>query len=220
MKTDRREKRIEKHMSEEAAAKYAHMKEKKAENKENLKKSMVGHLSTLNDGVIAIFITVMMLEIPFPTSREEYYSFAWSILVFFVSFFIIADFWYESKRIFEVMREADHFTVVVNFIYLAVLALIPATTKWILHSVDRYSAINFGIVYFLTMLSQEFLRYAALRKRFVSHKGLFWRLALSRFLTMTAIIAVLLVLSWHFPRPAIFLYVALPVTSFFMPERE
>ena len=61
---------VQKYLSEENARKYQHMLEKREEGKERLKTSMVGHLSTLNDGVIAIFITVMMLEIPFPSSEK------------------------------------------------------------------------------------------------------------------------------------------------------
>ena len=211
---------FKKRLKEEDAAKLDHMEQKAAENSEKLKESMPGCLSSLNDGVVAIFITVMMLEIPFPTSREEFMSFTWSIAVFFVSFFITAGFWCENKKIFQTMREADHFTVVMNFMYLAVLALIPATTKWILNSPDKYAAITFGVVYFLTTFSQESLRFAVLRKRFTNHKSVFVKLVLSRAAIMLVMLAALLVLSWFFPRAAILLYVALPVKTFFMPERR
>ena len=83
---------IRRHMDDESIAKYEHMLEKRAENAEKLKSGMIGHLSALTDGVTAIFITVMMLEIPYPTSEKTYWGFLWSILVFLVSFFIIADF--------------------------------------------------------------------------------------------------------------------------------
>jgi uncharacterized membrane protein len=88
---------------------------------------MIRTLSTLNDGVIAIFITVMMLGIPYPTSEWSYFDFLWSILVFWVSFFIIAGFWYDNKVVFLSMREADHLVVIANFLFLAVLALITCT---------------------------------------------------------------------------------------------
>ena len=60
---------VRRHMDDESIAKYEHMLEKKAENAEALKSGMIGHLSALTDGVIAIFITVMMLEIPYPPSE-------------------------------------------------------------------------------------------------------------------------------------------------------
>ena len=212
--------RIRRRLGDEAAAKYEHMQRKTAENSRKLKGSMIGHLSTLNDGVIAIFITVMMLEIPFPRSRAEYSVFMWSVAVFFISFFMIAGFWYENKRIFETMREGDHFTVVMNFVFLAALALIPVTTKWIMNSADKYSAINFGLVYFLTTLFQELLRYAVLRKRFVHHKDMFLMLASSKLVVMLIGLAALMLLSYFFPRIAIVLYVLLPIWTFFIPEKE
>ena len=114
---------------------------------------------------------VQELEIPYPTSEAEYSVFIWSILTFLVSFFIIAEFWYDNKRIFEALTEADHMVIVANFTFLASLALIPATTKWIMHQTTIVSVIDFGIVYLLTLLFREFLHYAVLRKRFLSEMG-------------------------------------------------
>ena len=180
---------------------------------------MIGHLSALNDGVIAIFITVMMLEIPYPTSKDEYFLFAKSILVFLVSFFIIADFWYNNKRIFEMINEADHMVVVADFMFLAVLAIIPVTTKWNMNQGDMYGAVNFGLVYFLTLLMEQFLRYAALHKRFVSHIDLFFKIVIARIGILVIINMVFIVLGYFFPQQAIFLYIVLPVVDFFRPQR-
>lgn len=209
---------IQRHMSRDNVDKYEHMLTRRRESYERLKTSMISHLSTLNDGVIAIFITVMMLEIPYPKLREEYGSFLWSIAVFLVSFFIIADFWYDNKRIFETIKEADHMVVVANFMFLASLALIPATTKWIMNQTDRYSELNFGLVYLITMLMQQFLYYASVRKRFVNHLALFFTIILARIGGLLIINAALMTLAWFHPRAAMLLYITLPIISFFTPE--
>ena len=208
---------VKKYLSEESAKKYDHMLEKRAEGEERLQTNMIAHLSTLNDGVIAIFITVMMLEIPFPTSEKSYREFVWSILIFLVSFFIVADFWYDNKRIFEAITRADHLVIVSNFLFLASLALIPVTTKWILHQNDRYSAVHFGAVYILTSLFQRFLYFAALRKRFQNTPGLFLLMIFSKTGILLALSAALMFFSWFFPQQVIILYIILPVVSFFMP---
>ena len=204
-------------LGDESMEKYDHMLEKRAQGEERLKTNMISHLSTLNDGVIAIFITVMMLEIPFPTSEKSYWEFVWSILIFLVSFFIIADFWYDNKKSFEAITEADHMVIVANFLFLASLALIPVATKWIMHQNDRYSAVHFGAVYILTSLFQRFLYFAALRKRFVTTPGLFFLMVFSKTAILLALSAVLMLLSWFYPHQAIVLYIILPVISFFMP---
>ena len=210
---------VERSLDDESKKKFEHMQKKRAENEENLKTSMIGHLSALNDGVIAIFITVMMLEIPYPTSKDEYFLFAKSILIFLVSFFIIADFWYNNKRIFEMIKEADHMVVVADFMFLAVLAIIPVTTKWIMNQGDMYGAVNFGIVYFLTLLMEQFLRYAALHKIFASHIDLFFKIVIARIGILVIINMVFIVLGYFFPQQAIFLYIVLPVVDFFRPQR-
>jgi len=206
---------IRRHMDDESIAKYDHMLKKRVENAEKLKSGMIGHLSALTDGVVAIFITVMMLEIPYPSSEKTYWGFLWSILVFLVSFFIIADFWYDNKAVFQSVREADHMVVVANFLFLAALALIPATTKWIMNEPNRYSAVNFGIVYFFTTLLQQFLYYAAVRKRFERHLKLFLVIMLTRIGYLLVINAALIVLAFFCPQWAIPLYIILPIVSFF-----
>ena len=50
---------------------------------------MKSHLETFNDGVIAIIITIMVLELPIPSGPQEYKLFLSSIGLFFVSFFMI-----------------------------------------------------------------------------------------------------------------------------------
>lgn len=205
-------------LDESSSAKLKHMQEKMDQNDENLKKSMKGHLSALNDGIIAIFITVMMLEIPFPASMNEYGSFIWSILIFFVSFFVIADFWYENKRTFETMREADHPVIVVNFLFLAVLALIPVMTKWILNDPERMAVVNYGVVYFLTRFFSTLLYFTVVRKRFRNHMNLFFRITFSRIGLVTIINLILILFAWYFPQQTVYAYVLLPIFSFFRPD--
>ena len=206
-------------LDEKAYAKYEHMQKRQAENEENLKDSMISHLSALNDGVIAIFITVMMLEIPVPTSRAEYTMFAQSILVFLVSFFNIADFWYDNKRIFETIKKADHLVVVANFMFLAALALVPVTTKWILLQRDRYSILNFGIVYLITTLCEQFLFYSSLRDRFKTHVKLFFTIMFARVGYLLIANLVIMLFTWMFPRTGMVFYIILPAIDFFRPTR-
>ena len=189
-------------------------------NIEQLKVKMIGYLSALNDGVIAIFITVMMLEIPYPTSNQDYHTFLWSVAVFLISFFIIADFWYNNKRIFQTIQEADHTVVVADFLFLASLALIPVTTKWIMNGVDRYATVHFGIVYFITILMHQYLFFSGMRKLFDNNMGLFLRVIFTHTGIILAVDALLILVGWFYPRQATILFIALPIINFFMPDRR
>ncbi|MCR5784564.1 MAG: TMEM175 family protein [Eubacterium sp.] len=205
--------------SEENQKKLEHMYEKQAMNEERLKESIVSHLSALNDGVVAIYITIMVLSIPYPQSRADYSNFIWSIGTFIVSFFIIADFWYENKRTFETVKKASHGFVVMNFIYLASLALIPVTTSWILFERgNTFAEINFCIVYILTLICQNMLRFFAIKHHFKHHYELFIKLIARKALTMLFIAVVLIGLSICFPYWAVTFYILLPIVDFLIPE--
>ncbi len=220
-KLSRSEKRINnvrKRLDEDSLRKYDHMVEKHKANEEKFRKDLIGHLSALNDGVIAIFITVMMLSIPYPTTTGEYKDFIWAILVFLVSFFTLAEFWYDSKRTFGLVREADHRFVVANFLFLAALALLPITTSWIMLEQSRVAAINFGVVFLLAALMGEVMYYIAMRKRFEHHMKLFIRLIIGRTGPVLAIDGFLIILACFKPRWAIMLYIIMPVMNFFAPR--
>ena len=48
---------------------------------------MMKHLKAFNDGVFAIIITILALEIPAPHSQAAYPAFTKSISIFLISFF-------------------------------------------------------------------------------------------------------------------------------------
>ena len=53
------------------------------------------HLDNLNDGVIAIILTVMVLEVPLPSQAGvSYRNFMGSIFFFLVSLLVVANFWF------------------------------------------------------------------------------------------------------------------------------
>lgn len=74
------------------------------------------HLETFNDGILAILITIMVLEIPVPFANVSYQMFIRSIFVFLVSFFVVANFWYGLHREFLTFDKADHWVIISDFI--------------------------------------------------------------------------------------------------------
>lgn len=209
---------FERFLTPEERDKYEHMHEKRAAQQPALRRELKGHLSTLNDGVIAIIITVMLLEIPYPASRAEYGAFAWAIAVFFISFFVVADFWYENKKVFALTGEIGYGFMLMNFLFLAVLGLIPVMTKWIMNRADGFAAANYGAVYLLTQLIHFAMYFSALRPRFRDHRGLFFKLIAARVLTVLVPNLALIALGLRWPRAVVIAYIVLPVLSFLQPD--
>lgn len=91
------------------------------------------HLDNLNDGVIAIILTVMVLEVPLPSQTGvSYRNFMGSIFIFLVSFFVVANFWYDLNRMLLVLTRVSKKMIINDFIFLAALSVIPMLTKWMM----------------------------------------------------------------------------------------
>lgn len=181
---------------------------------------MKPHLETFNDGVIAIIITIMVLELPFPGGETGYAQFLSAIGLFLVSFFIVADFWYDHHRIFEAVRAADHIIVILNFLFLAALSLIPVMTKWILAERSPWSVASYGTVFLTVCIIEGCLQFAAIRERFAGFQDLYlYMFARSQF-TVIAVNLILLVLGWSYPEVVMPCYLILPLISFLQPRRR
>lgn len=63
--------------------------------------SLREHLQAFNDGVMAIIITIIVLEIQPAINEVHYGQFLANIIVFLITFFVVADFWYDLHLAFS-----------------------------------------------------------------------------------------------------------------------
>ena len=91
-------------------------------------------MEAFSDAIIAIIMTVMVLELPFPktASYEEIKSFGITIFVFFDSFFIVGSYWYKHCVLFKKIEKVSQKLVWRNLIFLFVISLVPVFTKWVI----------------------------------------------------------------------------------------
>ena len=187
---------------------------------EKLSTTLHDHLDVFNDAVIAIIITIIVLEIPVPSdSLSSYFDFLRDIANFLASFVIVANFWYEGHKVFNTFEKATKPVMIANFFYLAMLSLIPVMTKWVIHSPNKLALFNYGIVYLLVEMSLFFIfvagNFTTLKQAGFNHN--IAGITLGRFvlilLPLTLIITFL-------PKLTLVLYLILPLVSLFMPEQK
>ncbi len=78
------------------------------------------HLETFNDAVIAIIITIIVLQIHPAFKTSQYLEFLGNIVIFIIAFFIIADFWYDLHLAFSYfIFKPDKITAICDFCLLA-----------------------------------------------------------------------------------------------------
>jgi len=134
-------------------------------------------LETFSDGVIAIAITLLVLEIHIP-GRDEVggSSDLWnamgdlwpSYLGYLTSFVIIGILWANHHNIFRLIGRTDHWLVMLNTVFLLCIGFLPFTTgllaEHLTHDGERVATIVYSGWFLLTALSFNLLWWYPSRK--------------------------------------------------------
>lgn len=182
------------------------------------RKKMAEHLEVFSDAVIAIIITIMVLELPLPSSGAGLGHFLSAVVIFLISFIVIANFWMMHHDIFSRVKHGiNEKIVVVDFIFMAELSLIPVLTKWMMVNHSNIPVMLYGVVYMLSTVTltclsiylnrEQFKMYPLMSSR--QHRLDQWRL-----LVMIPINLIYITLAYWFPKEIFLLYVILPMISF------
>ncbi|HEX5208825.1 MAG TPA: TMEM175 family protein [Steroidobacteraceae bacterium] len=97
-----------------------------------LRKATPERLSALSDGVFAVLITVLVLELR-PPGQPTFRAFLllWPTwLSYAVSYFFIALVWINHHYLMRYATEATHRLLWVNFAHLFSMSLLPLSTAW------------------------------------------------------------------------------------------
>ena len=165
--------------------------------------SLREHLQAFNDGVMAIIIT---------------------IIVFLITFFVVADFWYDLHLAFSYYIFKPSKTIaVLDFFFLADLSLLPVMTKWIMAESSTFAVANFGVVFLIAKILEYLIQYFGAKKtakysqimNIIISRSFIRKVAVTLFLNI-----VLIGLSFVLPRLAMILYVVIPVISFLFPVKR
>ena len=122
--------------------------------------SLREHLQAFNDGVMAIIITIIVLEIQQAINEVHYGQFLANIIVFLITFFIVADFWYDLHLAFSYYIFKPSKTIaVLDFFFLADLSLLPVMTKWIMAESS-----TFAVVFLIAKILEYLIQYFGAKK--------------------------------------------------------
>ncbi|WP_279038343.1 TMEM175 family protein [Lactobacillus taiwanensis] len=193
-------------------------------DQENEPESLREHLQAFNDGVMAIIITIIVLEIQPALHEVHYQQFINNIIVFLITFFIVADFWYDLHLAFSYYIFKPSKTIaILDFFFLADLSLLPVMTKWIMAETSTFAVANFGIVFLIAKILEYLIQYFGARKtakysqimNIIISRSLIRKMFITLFLNI-----ILIVLSLFNAKLAMILYLVIPVISFLFPVKR
>ena len=113
----------------------------------------ISRIAGFSDGLIAIIITLMVLEIPIPSEIKmtEIIEFAKAIIIYFASFVVIGTQWNRHHFLLEQTEKVHKSFIWKNLLYLFSLSLIPLFMKLLIkHPNDFIPAIGYSLIYLIT----------------------------------------------------------------------
>jgi uncharacterized membrane protein len=90
-------------------------------------------LEAFSDGVLAVIITIMVLELKVPagnTLHDAVTTTGQSLLTYLLSFIYIGIYWNNHHHMFQLIKRVDGKTMWANLHLLLWLSLVPFTTAW------------------------------------------------------------------------------------------
>jgi len=178
----------------------------------------------LTDGVVAIIITILVLDIKVPELGSGQ-SLANSLaevrptfISFVLSFLLVGMYWTLHKQTFNQVRYIDHNATWLNLLFLLALALVPYASS----ALGEYSTEPTALhLYGAVLIAASLLR-LGLNTYFVTHPGLLWqvdtkqahRLAVITGLAPIVVYVVAMVAAGWSTTLSLVLYSSIPVFYF------
>ena len=126
-------------------------------------------LEAFSDGVLAIIITIMILEIKTPEdhSLESLQHLIPVFLSYILSFIYVGIYWSNHHHMFQVVKKVNGSVLWSNLFLLFWLSLIPFTTSWI--GVHHFSAVPMSVYGFVLLMCA--IAYNILQNRIIKVEG-------------------------------------------------
>jgi uncharacterized membrane protein len=171
-------------------------------------------LNSFTDGVVAVIITIMVLELPVPRAPGLAALQPLTILfvVYALSFVKVGIYWSQHHNMLAAARCVNGGVLLANLFFLFWLSLVPFVVRWVGEAgITRDTIIAFGVVMLLCFLSSLLLRTALLAANdadapIVKASGRTWK-GLATFISY--LLAIPLAFLWPWISVAIYIAVAL-----------
>lgn len=125
-----------------------------------------GRVEAFSDGVIAIIITIMVLDMKAPHSAdpESLRPVLSAFLSYVLSFIYVGIYWNNHHHVFQVVERVNGATLWANLHFLFWLSLIPFVTRWLGEShFGTWPVAAYGVVLFMCAVAWDILRKTLVR---------------------------------------------------------
>ncbi|HUN92694.1 MAG TPA: TMEM175 family protein [Burkholderiaceae bacterium] len=126
-----------------------------------------GRLEAFSDGVIAVIITIMVLELKVPHADgiAALQGLVPTFLSYVLSFVFVAIYWHNHHHMLHAVQHVDGRVLWANSHLLFWLSLVPFTTAWMAeYPLAPWPTVTYGVVLFLSAVAYTLLQVALLKR--------------------------------------------------------
>jgi uncharacterized membrane protein len=119
-----------------------------------------GRLEAFTDAVIAIVMTILVLELPKidGVKFENLWEVREPIVMYVVSFIMLSIYWNNHHHMFQLIKNVDGKVLWANNIFIFFLSLFPFTTNWMGEHIQALAPqVTFGVMIFLADAAYSFM---------------------------------------------------------------
>lgn len=184
-----------------------------------MKAKLKERLDVFSDAIIAILITIMVLELPISihSGVVDYLQVFKSIGIYLVSFCFIANLWYQHAIIFNEAEEIPNRILGLDLIFLFFTSLIPTFTRLMTTETSSISVTLYGVLCLIislifrriskTIIHEKYTDKLEMRKVYTVIYGRgFWDSGI--------LYLVLSIVGYFFPKIALVFFIIIPIRSF------
>ncbi|WP_025730431.1 TMEM175 family protein [Atopobacter phocae] len=132
-----------------------------------------GRMEAFSDGVLAIIITIMVLELrpPFEVDRESLHHLLGSFVSYALSFMYVGIYWNNHHHLLQMLEFVNGKVLWLNLHWLFWMSLIPFSTAWIgMNPYEKLPTTIYGVVLLLCAISYVLLQHVVMKYQTKSTK--------------------------------------------------
>ncbi|MDT2702482.1 TMEM175 family protein [Enterococcus dongliensis] len=187
---------------------------------------MKDRVVVFGDAIIAIILTIIVLELPIQTAANgtvDIVVLFRAIGIYFISFCFVANLWFQTGYAFNKIEQVKNRDLVIYLLLLFFLSLVPSATRLLIEDTTKQTLLIYGV---LTLIVTVVMRrlITALTKQVLDDNQRELRIKLLNKQDGLSVIfrVVVLIFGLFFIRPTLIIYLVLPIMAFLqnMVERE
>lgn len=178
-------------------------------------------LDAFSDAIIAIIITIMVLDIPpvLHDSWANYLQLGRSVGIYLISFIFIANIWYQHSTAFGEITTMTYRILILDMFFLAPLALMPLATNMMANNTTRITVILYGLLQLVVNWIFRFLAKAIIHLQYTDRaemSSVYTKIYgnANHYLDLLSVAA--LIIAWFLPELALLVYLAYPILMFLL----